>query len=193
MSHTCVSCICLIATTLAVFPQTSGKMSEVEVRVFETLGKEIRSFEVTVTGKGKQDAILGVLSRKSRLQLPYGEYLVQGRASLYEHYERAVSIRRPNEILAVVFTPVNWGESEDRYSNLRGTVTNAKGETGLWVRLVSVLDSYSCASPIDELGKFDAQIPDGKYIVFVFRDGSVLASKNFEKTAQKARLTLEIQ
>ncbi len=188
--------VVLAAASAFSAPQRTAGSSEglLEVLISDTYGKPIRSSEIAIisTDSGKT---VRHLSGPGSISLPYGTYLVRGRASIHERFERKIVLQQPHLLVLVAFAFAHYGESPLRQTALTGHVKNlpTRSDGVYWIRIVSVFGEFAIETRIDEGGRFEfKEVPYGEYFVLVLRDFQVLTVQRFTKTVQHVEVLIDL-
>jgi len=187
-------CICFAS---AAQPETSkaAKHGIVNVLVYSTYAQQPpRRFEIEIMGEAGKPQFRKVVRSAGEVELPYGTYIVRGRAGLHHPFERRLVVQSPKLLFLVGFSFVDQGESSIYQTPLSGRVQNSPAGKGrLWVRVLSVFEPFSGEAEVDANGRFELDaVPYGDYMVLVFRDFTVLKIQRFTKTVREEEAVVDL-
>jgi hypothetical protein len=168
----------------------------VEFLVLDTYGNPLRSFDLVVSGADAEGLSRKVRPNAKPVTLPYGSYVVSGRASLHHPIERGFVLKEPRLLVTVALSFHDPGESQWQYGPpLKVRVRNLPAERGrLWIRLVSLLGVFVKEAVLERSGEVSIyEVPYGDYVVLVFQDSQLLETVQFRRTLREEECSINLR
>jgi hypothetical protein len=168
----------------------------VELLVLDTYGKPLRSFEGVISSEDADALSRKVRAKAETVTLPYGAYVIRGRASLHNPVERRFWLKEPRLLVVVALSFHDPGEFPWVYAPpLKVCVRNLPLERGrVWVRFVSLLGDFAKEVVMERSGEGSInEVPSGDYVVLVFQDSQLLKTAHFRRTLREAECFINLE
>jgi hypothetical protein len=189
-------CLLWVARPTSATAQTEkDEYGTVELLVMDTYGNPLRSFEGTVTTAGGSGLSRQLRSNAETITLPYGPYVIRGRASLHHPLEREFLLREPRLLVTVALPFHDPGESRWVYAPpLNVSVRNLPAGRGrIWVRFISLMGEFTKEAAVKSSGEVAVnEVPFGDYIVLLFRDSQLLKTARFRRTLRDFECSIDL-
>jgi hypothetical protein len=199
MSCLAVLSCCLLWCAGPVSAATQAEKREygiVELLVLDTYGKPLRSFDGVISSEDADGLSRKVRAKAETVTLPYGSYVIRGRASLHHPFERRFWLKEPRLLVVVALSFHDPGESPWVYAPpLKLRIWNLPSERGrVWVRFVSSLGEFAKEVVVERSGEGSInEVPYGDYVVLVFQDSELLKTAHFRRTLREEECSINLE